>query len=120
MAGRKKIVDDNYERILKEFSNQYFDNELAHGHALFSDMAWPKDDDPHYVKKATFLINARKAHMMLLKTMATHISGLNTATDTEPNKDGEADKLLKKAMERVMPKKEKKNLLEQEEKKKDE
>lgn len=113
MAGRKKIVDDNYETILKEFSNQYFDKELAHGHALFSDAAWPKDDDPHYVKKCTFLINARKSHMMLLKTMAQHISGLNNASESTPNKDGEADKLLKQAMEKI-------KLKEAEEKKKDE
>lgn len=108
MAGRKKIVDDNYEKILREFSQQYFDNELAHGHALFSDNAWPQDDDPHYVKKATFLINARKAHMMLLKQMAIHVSGINSATESTPNKDGEAEKLLKKAMERMQPKEEKK------------
>tara|TARA_B100000029_G_scaffold117531_2_gene110748 strand:- start:13768 stop:14124 length:357 start_codon:yes stop_codon:yes gene_type:complete len=108
MAGRKKIVDDNYETILKEFSNQYFDKELAHGHALFSDAAWPADDDPHYVKKCTFLINARKSHMMLLKTMAQHISGLNNASESTPTKDGEAEKLLKKAMERMKPKEEEK------------
>ena len=109
MAGRKKIVDDNYEKILKEFSNQYFDKELKHGHDLFSDDAWPKEEDPHYVKKCTFLINARKSHMMLLKTMAQHLSGLNSATESgEPNKDGEAEKLLKKAMQRLAPKEEKK------------
>mgnify|MGYP003304945294 CR=1 FL=1 len=101
MAGRKKIVDDNYEKILKEFSNKYFDNELKHGNDLFSEDAWPSKDDKDYVKKATFLTNCRKSHLMLLKQMATHISGLNNASETEPNKDGEADKLLKQAMERM-------------------
>tara|TARA_R100001443_G_scaffold3740_2_gene11587 strand:- start:6093 stop:6458 length:366 start_codon:yes stop_codon:yes gene_type:complete len=104
MAGRKKIVDDNYEKILKEFSNKYFDNELQHGNDLFSEDAWPKKEDKDYVKKATFLTNCRKSHLMLLKQMATHISGLNNASETEPNKDGEAEKLLKKAMERMAPK----------------
>lgn len=106
MAGRKKIVDDNYEKILKEFSNQYFDKELQHGHELFSNEAWPKEDEKDYVKKCTFLINARKAHMMLLKQMATHISGLNSATETEPDKNTEAEKLLKKALARMQPKEE--------------
>lgn len=104
MAGRKKIVDDNYEKILKEFSNKYFDNELKHGNDLFSEDAWPSKDDKDYVKKATFLTNCRKSHLMLLKQMATHISGLNNASETEPNKDGEADKLLKQAMERMTKK----------------
>ena len=54
MAGRKKEVDDNFETLLKDFSNQYFDKELQHAHELFSDASWPKDEDPHYVKKATF------------------------------------------------------------------
>ncbi len=106
MAGRKKIVDDNYEKILKEFSQQYFDNELAHGHELFSDNAWPTPDDAKYVQKATFLTNCRKAHMLLLKQMAVHISGLNNASSTTPDKNGEADKLLKQAMERLKPKEE--------------
>jgi len=106
MAGRKKIVDDNYENILKEFSNTYFDKELQHAHDLFSDKAWPADDDANYVKKCTFLINARKAHMMLLKQMATHISGINNANAPDPDRNGEAEKLLKKAMERLQPKKE--------------
>lgn len=109
MAGRKKVVDDNYEKILKEFSQQYFDNELAHGHDLFSEEAWPSKDDAKYVQKATFLTNCRKAHMLLLKQMAVHISGLNNASATEPNKDGEADKLLKQAMERLKPKEEEKD-----------
>tara|TARA_R100001443_G_scaffold83995_1_gene90733 strand:+ start:22 stop:357 length:336 start_codon:yes stop_codon:yes gene_type:complete len=107
MAGRKKIVDDNYEKILKEFSNKYFDNELQHGNDLFSEEAWPSKEDKDYVKKATFLTNCRKSHLLLLKQMATHISGINNATETDPNKDGEAEKLLKQAMERITPKKEK-------------
>lgn len=108
MAGRKKVVDDNYEKILKEFSQQYFDNELAHGHELFSDAAWPAPDDTKFVQKATFLTNCRKAHMLLLKQMAVHISGLNSVSASSPDKDGEADKLLKKAMERLKPKAEEK------------
>lgn len=103
MAGRKKVVDDNYEKILKEFSQQYFDNELAHGHDLFSEEAWPSKDDAKYVQKATFLTNCRKAHMLLLKQMAVHISGLNNASASEPNKNGEAEKLLKQAMARMTP-----------------
>ena len=118
MAGRKKIVDDNYEKILKEFSQQYFDNELAHGHELFSDAAWPTPDDAKYVQKATFLTNCRKAHMLLLKQMAVHISGLNNVSASAPDKNGEADKLLKQAMERLAPKEEEKQ--EEETDKKDE
>ncbi len=101
-AKKTKKVDDNYTNILKDFSNQYFDREIQHAHDLFHDDAWPKSADPHYVKKATFLINARKAHLMLLKTMAQHISGVVNATGS--NDEGskqEADKLLQQAMQRM-------------------
>mgnify|MGYP003123960204 CR=1 FL=1 len=100
MAGRKKEVDDNFETILKDFSNQYFDKELAHAHELFSDASWPKDEDPHYVKKATFLINARKSHLMLLKTMCQHISGIVSKGQTVQD-DQQAEKLLEQALKRI-------------------
>ena len=101
MAGRKKEVDDNFETLLKDFSNQYFDKELQHAHELFSDASWPKDEDPHYVKKATFLINARKSHLMLLKTMCQHITGAVSGGKETAVDDKQAEKLLEQALQRI-------------------
>ena len=82
---------------------QYFDSEVAHAHELFSDVAWPKTDDPHYIKKTTFTVNARKAHLALLKTLAQHIAGVIPASDTTKNKllKKEANDLLEKAKIRI-------------------
>lgn len=101
MAGRKKTQDDNFEQVLKDFSNQYFDRELQHAHDLFSDASWPKEDDAHYVKKATFLINARKSHLMLLKTMCQHITGAVSGGKEAIKNDKQAEKLLEQALQRI-------------------
>ena len=112
MAGRKKIEDDNYEKILKDFSNTYFNKELQHAHELFSDKAWPDTEDAKYIQKTTFLINARKSQLMLLKQMAIHLTGIMSSSK-DPVKQGssQAEKLLEQALQRMGIQDKKENLL---------
>ncbi len=99
----KKNEAQEYTNILKDLAKQYFDSEVSHAHELFSDAAWPKTDDPHYIKKTTFTVNARKAHLALLKTLAQHIAGVIPSSQTAKNKlaKKEADDLLAKAKARI-------------------
>ena len=100
---KKNRVEEKYTEILKTLAEQYFDNEVNHAHELFGDAAWPSQDDPHYIKKTTFVVNARTAHLRLLKSLAQHIAGA-VHMDNTPDEKTAAKNLLQKAKIRISSK----------------
>jgi len=98
----KNKVEQEYTEILKKIAEDYFDKEVDHAHELFSDAAWPAQDDPHYIKKTTFVINARTAHLRLLKNLAQHISGaVHPQGENNMLEKQQADNLMKQAKQRI-------------------
>jgi hypothetical protein len=101
----KNRVEQEYTEILKTLAEEYFDKEINHAHELFSDAAWPTQDDPHYIKKTTFVVNARTAHLRLLKTLAQHISGaVHPQGENHMLEKQQAENLMKQAKERISKK----------------
>ncbi len=98
----KNRVEEKFTEILKDLAEKYFDSEIIHAHELFSDAAWPALDDPHYIKKTTFTVNARKAHLALLKSLAQHASGaVHPQGSNKQTEKKQADELLQKAKIRI-------------------
>ena len=98
----KNRVEEEFTKVLKELAEKYFESEVIHAHELFSDAAWPSLDDPHYIKKTTFTVNARKAHLALLKSLAQHASGaVHPQGANHMAEKKQADELLAKAKSRI-------------------
>jgi hypothetical protein len=98
----KNKVEQEYTEILKKLAEGYFDKEVEHAHELFGEAAWPDQDDPHYIKKTTFVINARVAHLRLLKTLAQHISGaVHPQGENSMLEKQQADNLMQQAKTRI-------------------
>lgn len=98
----KNRVDEKFTEILKDLAEKYFESEVIHAHELFSDAAWPSLDDPHYIKKTTFTVNARKAHLGLLKSLAQHASGaVHPQGANQMAEKKQAEDLLAKAKSRI-------------------
>jgi hypothetical protein len=103
MAGRKKSTDvDQYTKLLKTFTETYWDSEVEQAHELFTEK-YPSMDDPHRVKKITFLDNSKRAKLQMLKHLAQSLAGINKADQRTLTGDEKevADDLIKRSMERI-------------------
>jgi|TARA_X000000950_G_scaffold272035_1_gene354063 hypothetical protein len=103
MAGRKKDIHkhDDYADLLKTFAQDYWDSEVGQAHELFKE-PYPSLDDPHRVKKITFLDNSKRAKLQMLKHLATSLSGVSKPlNELSGDEKKQSESLLKQAMERI-------------------
>lgn len=109
MAGRKKQQDvDSYTKLLKTFAEEYWDSEVSQAHDIFK-QPYPDFDDPHRVKKITFLDNSKRAKLQMLKHMAQSLAGINKADQRTLSKEEQqvSDDILKRSLERISEKEKK-------------
>jgi len=97
----KNRVDPEWTGILKNFADQYWDKELNEAHELFN-APYPSSDDTDYIKKTTFLDNAKRNKLQMLKAMAQSKSGaIHPVGANNMQEKGEAAKLLEMAQKRI-------------------
>ncbi len=100
----KNRIEKQWLDILKQFADVYWDNEIEQAHDLF-DTSYPNKDDKDYIKKTTFLDNAKRAKLQMLKYLAQSKSGaLHPTGENSQEEKREADKLLKLAEKRIAQK----------------
>jgi hypothetical protein len=97
----KARVDKEWLDILKGFADQYWDKEVDEAHELFNN-AYPTSDDKDYIKKTTFLDNAKRNKLQMLRAMAQSKSGaIHPIGANSQEEKGEAAKLLELAQKRI-------------------
>jgi hypothetical protein len=65
----KNRVEQQWLEILKTFADNYWDTEIEQAHDLFG-TPYPNNDDKDYIKKTTFLDNAKRSKLQMLKYLA--------------------------------------------------
>jgi hypothetical protein len=97
----KNRVEEQWLAILKQFSEGYWDKELEQAHELF-EVVYPNKDDKDYIKKTTFIDNAKRNKLMMLKYLAQSLSGAvhPTGHNNEEEKQ-QAAKLIELAQKRL-------------------
>mgnify|MGYP003141169859 CR=1 FL=1 len=97
----KNRVEEHWLSILKQFSEGYWNKELDQAHELF-EIQYPEKTDKDYVKKTTFIDNAKRNKLMMLKYLAQSVSGNihPTGANTQEEKEGAA-KLIALAEKRI-------------------
>jgi len=97
----KNRVEQQWLQILKQFADVYWDKEIDQAHELF-DTNYPTQDDKDYIKKTTFLDNAKRAKLQMLKYLAQSKSGaVHPTGENSQQEKNEANKLIKLAEERI-------------------
>ena len=97
----KNRVDAEWLAILKNFADQYWDKELDEAHELFT-AVYPSNDDKDYIKKTTFLDNAKRNKLMMLRALAQSKSGaIHPTGSNNMEEKNEAAKLLELAHKRI-------------------
>ena len=97
----KNRIEQKWLEILKQFADVYWDNEIEQAHELF-DTQYPPKDDRDYIKKTTFLDNAKRSKLQMLKYLAQSKSGaLHPTGENSLKENKEADKLISLAQKRI-------------------
>ena len=97
----KNRIEKQWLDILKQFADVYWDNEIEQAHDLF-DTSYPNKDDKDYIKKTTFLDNAKRAKLQMLKYLAQSKSGaLHPPGENSQEEKTEASKLIQLAENRI-------------------
>ena len=97
----KNRIEQKWLEVLKQFADGYWTNEIEQAHDLF-DTPYPPKDDKDYIKKTTFLDNAKRSKLQMLKYLAQSKSGaLHPTGENSTEEKREADKLLKLAEQRI-------------------
>lgn len=97
----KNRVDAEWLGILKNFADQYWDKEVQEAHELFT-AKYPTSDDKDYIKKTTFLDNAKRNKLQMLKALAQSKSGaIHPTGSNNMQEKNEAAKLLELAQSRI-------------------
>lgn len=97
----KNRVDKEWLDILKQFADGYWDKEVDEAHELFN-AAYPSSDDKDYIKKTTFLDNAKRAKLQMLKYLAQSKSGaIHPTGQNSQEEKGQAAKLIELATQRI-------------------
>lgn len=98
----KNRIEKQWLDILKQFADTYWNNEIEQAHELF-DTTYPSKEDKDYIKKTTFLDNAKRAKLQMLKYLAQSKSGaLHPTGENSMEEKREADKLIRLAEERIL------------------
>ena len=66
----KNRIEQKFLEVLKQFADGYWTTELEQAHELF-DTPYPPKDDRDYIKKTTFLDNAKRSKLQMLKIFGT-------------------------------------------------
>lgn len=97
----KNRIEQKFLEILKQFADGYWTTELEQAHELF-DTPYPPKDDKDYIKKTTFLDNAKRSKLQMLKYLAQAKSGaLHPTGENSQDEKKEADKLITLAQKRI-------------------
>ena len=65
----KNRIEQKWLEVLKQFADGYWTNEIEQAHELF-DTPYPPKEDKDYIKKTTFLDNAKRSKLQMLKYLA--------------------------------------------------
>jgi hypothetical protein len=97
----KNRVERAWLEIVKDFATTYWDKELEEAKQLF-DVPYPQSDEKDYIKQTTFLDNAKRNKLMMLKYLAQSVSGNihPVGSNTQAEKQ-EASKLIQLAEKRI-------------------
>ena len=97
----KNRIEQKFLDVLKQFADGYWTTELEQAHELF-DTPYPPKDDRDYIKKTTFLDNAKRSKLQMLKYLAQAKSGaLHPTGENSQNEKKEAEKLITLAQKRI-------------------
>ena len=97
----KNRIEKQWLVILKQFADLYWNNEIEQAHELF-DTTYPSKDDKDFIKKTTFLDNAKRAKLQMLKYLAQSKSGaLHPTGENSMEEKKEADNLITLAQKRI-------------------
>ena len=97
----KNRIEQKWLEVLKQFADGYWTNEIEQAHELF-DTPYPPKDDKDYIKKTTFLDNAKRSKLQMLKYLAQSKScALHPTGENSIEEKKEADKLIKLAEKRI-------------------
>ena len=97
----KNRVEQEWLLVVKDFATNYWDKEFDEAKQLF-DMPYPDVTDKDYIKKTTFLDNAKRNKLMMLKYLAQSVSGAIHPTGVNSNEEKQqAAKLLNLAEKRL-------------------
>jgi len=97
----KNRVEEHWLAILKQFSEGYWNKELDQAHELF-EIQYPDKSDKDYVKKTTFIDNAKRNKLMMLKYLAQAVSGaVHPTGENQQQEKQQAAKLLELAQKRL-------------------
>jgi hypothetical protein len=97
----KNRVEEQWLMVVKDFATNYWDKELEEAKQLF-DQPYPHAGEKDYIKQTTFLDNAKRNKLMMLKYLAQSVSGnihprgANTVEEKES-----AAKLIAMAEQRI-------------------
>lgn len=97
----KNRIEKQWLDVLKQFADRYWDNEIQQAHELFH-TNYPTHDDKDFIKKTTFLDNAKRAKLQMLKYLAQSKSGaLHPTGENSQEEKNEASKLITLAQKRL-------------------
>lgn len=97
----KNRVEQQWLEILKTFADNYWDSEIEQAHDLFC-TPYPNNDDKDYIKKTTFLDNAKRSKLQMLKYLAQSKSGaIHPTGENSMEEKSEAAKLIQMAQQRI-------------------
>jgi len=100
----KNRVEEQWLEILKQFADGYWGKELDEAHQLF-DTQYPDRDDKDYSKKTTFIDNAKRAKLQMLKYLAQAASGaVHPTGENKQEEKQQAAKLIDMAQQRLQKK----------------
>ena len=100
----KNRIEQKFLEVLKQFADGYWTNEIEQAHELF-DTQYPPKDDKDYIKKTTFLDNAKRSKIKMLKYLAQSKRGaLHPTGENSTEEKREAEKLLQLAEKRIAQK----------------
>jgi hypothetical protein len=97
----KNRVEQEWLMVVKDFATNYWDKELEEAKQLF-DVPYPHSGEKDYIKQTTFLDNAKRNKLMMLKYLAQSVSGNihPVGSNTQEEKQNAA-KLIAMAEERI-------------------
>lgn len=97
----KNRVEQQWLEILKTFADNYWDTEIEQAHDLFG-TPYPNNDDKDYIKKTTFLDNAKRSKLQMLKYLAQSKSGaIHPTGENSMEEKSEAAQLIQMAQKRI-------------------
>lgn len=97
----KNRVEEQWLAILKQFADGYWSKELEEAHQLF-ETHYPGRDDKDYIKKTTFIDNAKRTKLMMLKYLAQAASGaVHPTGENNQEEKKQAAKLIEMAHKRL-------------------